>query len=67
MANRRQRLQQQVQLLLDRHGETNPELKRDLEKVQVELARPYLTMDEFAQIALRIAPWVKWIFDSLRE
>lgn len=61
-------LLRQLQTLIERHGKDHPELKAELlllrDQVQASSA---LTPMQRAASALRIAAWVKWVFDLLPD
>lgn len=57
----------QMDKLISVHGESNPELLKDLLalRAELELARRRNRAADFSRAALQIAAWVKFIFDHL--
>jgi hypothetical protein len=56
-------LDRHIQSLIERHGASNPELKAGLEELRKDLHRT--DGADVALVALRLAGWVRWIYDLL--
>lgn len=55
-----------VQRLINKHGADHPELKADLEALRSDIEKSSTrTPEQRAGDMLRIASWVKWIYDLL--
>ena len=67
MGTKSQSLVSQLDALIAQHGETNPELKTELESLKAQLveAEKRRHAGDVARIALQVLGWARWIFDHL--